>query len=111
MGFLQEMKLAQGIHTPHGAGYDIREMERESRYWGGVAVVCRAANWWQVEGTASFGPNMASFLLTSRARRWCVIGVYMLLNYVSAVHHVDQMLRAAPKVLELMLIRELDGGI
>ena len=54
---------------------------------------------------------MASFLLTSRARRWCVIGVYMPLNYVSAVHHVDQMLRAAPKVLELMLIRDLDVGI
>ena len=78
---------------------------------GGVAVVCRAANWWQVEGTASFGPNMVSFILTSRTRRWYIIGVYMPLNYVSAVHHVDQVLRAAPKVLELMLIRDLDVGL
>ena len=99
MGFLQEMKLAQGIHTPHGAGYDIREMERESRYWGGVAVVCRAANWWQVEGTASFGPNMVSFLLMFGARRWYVVGEYMPPNDVPSVHCVKQALRAAPKGL------------
>ena len=42
----------------------------------------------QVEGTASFGPNVVSFLLTSGARLWYVLGAYVPPNDMTAVHCV-----------------------
>ena len=43
VGFLQETRLMQGIHTCHGAGYKVWATEVESRHWGGVSVVWRGA--------------------------------------------------------------------
>ena len=63
LGFLQESKLTQGINTRHGKGYDVWSTEAESWHQGGVVVVLRAAKGWQVKGTASFVPNVVSFLL------------------------------------------------
>ena len=34
VGFLQETKLTQGIHTQHGAGYDVSATEVEIRHQG-----------------------------------------------------------------------------
>ena len=39
VGFLQEMKLMQGIHTWNGTEYNVWETEEDSRHQGGVAVV------------------------------------------------------------------------
>ena len=99
VGFLQDTKLTQGIQTCNGARYNVLEMEAESLQWGGVAVVLRAEKGRHVEGTASFGPNMVSFLLMFGARRWYVVGEYMPPNDVPSVHCVKQALRAAPKGL------------
>ena len=38
IGVLQEKKLTQGIHTQHGAGYDVWATEEKSQYWGGIAI-------------------------------------------------------------------------
>ena len=66
MGFLKETKLAQGIHTQNGAGYNVWAMEAESLRQGVVTVVWIVAKGWQVEGMDSFGPNVVIFLLISR---------------------------------------------
>ena len=99
VGFLQETNLMQGIYIRHGEVYDVWVTEEVSWHWGGFAVVWRAAKGWKVEGTASFGLNVVSFLLTLGTRRWYVVGAYMPLNDVPSVHCVDQALRAAPKGL------------
>ena len=70
VGFLHETKLMQGIHTWNGTGYNVWAMEAEIRHREGVAVVWRAAKGRHVEGTASFGTNTVSFLLTYRERQW-----------------------------------------
>ena len=86
MGFLQETKMMQGIYTRHGAGYDAWDTESESSHQAGVAVVWKASKGLQVEGTVIFGPNEVNFLLTLGARRWYVVGSYMLLNDVPDLH-------------------------
>ena len=90
--FLQKTNLAQDIHTQNGVGYDVWETEAESQHRGGVAVLWRAAKGWQVEITASFGPNVVSFLLMLGSRRFYVVGAYDTPNDMPAVHSVDQVL-------------------
>ena len=51
-------------------------------------MVWRAAKGWQVGNTASFGPNLVSFLLTSGARRWYAVGAYVPPNNRPSVHRV-----------------------
>ena len=105
--FIQENKLTQGIHTRHGTVYDIWATETESLHRGGVAVVWRAAKGWRVEITASFGPNVVSFLLMLGSRRFYVVGAYVIPNDMPAVHSVEQVLQVLPKGLEMILM----GGL
>ena len=99
VGFLQETKLMQSVHTRNGAGYDVWATKAESWYLKGISVVWRAVKIWQVDNTAIFLPNVVSFLLFSGARRWYTVGSYMPPNDVPDMHCVDQALRAAPKGL------------
>ena len=108
VSFLQEMNMTKGIHTRHGVGYDVWETETESRHQVGVSVVCRDEKGWQVEGTVNFGPSVVIFLLTLGARKWYFVGAYMPPKNVSAVHRVEQALRAAPNGLEIILIGDLN---
>ena len=99
MEFIQENKLTQGIHTRHGTVYDIWATETESWHRGGVAVVWRAAKGWRVEITASFGPNVVSFLVTLGEILWYILGAYVPTNNMSDLHFMDQALRPAPNGL------------
>ena len=74
-------------------------------------MVWRAAKGWQVEGTASFGPNVMSFLLMSGARLCYVVGEYVPPKDVPAMHSMDQALRAASKGLEIILMGDLNARL
>ena len=89
VGFLQETKLTQGIHTRNVAGYEVWETEAESWHRGGVALVWRPAKGCQVENTTSFGTNVVSFLLMAGARRWYLVGAYVTPNDRPSVHHME----------------------
>ena len=67
----------------------------EIRYWGGVAVVWTEDKVWQVEVIINFGPNVASFLLSSRLRRWYVVRSYVPPNDAPDVHNIEQELEVA----------------
>ena len=73
VGFLQENNLTQGIHTQHGAGYDVWKMDAYSRHQGVFTVVWRAAKVWQGECMSIFGPNVVSVLLMLGAVLWYVV--------------------------------------
>ena len=62
-----------------------------------------------MEDTASFGPNVVSFLIKLGSRLWYVVGSYVPPNDVPAVHSVDQALRAATKGLEMILMGDLNA--
>ena len=55
----------------------------------GVVVVRREDSGWQVEGIVKFFPNMASFLVTPRLRRWYTVGAYVPPNEAPAVHQIE----------------------
>ena len=63
----------------------------------------------QVESTAIVGPNVVSFLLTPVARRWYVVGAYKPPNDVRNVHRLEQTLRATPKVLETIMMGDMNA--
>ena len=60
---------------------------------------------------ASFGPSVVSFLLMMGTRRWYVVGAYMPPNNVPSVHRVDQALRVAHQILEMILMGDLNGRL
>ena len=68
-------------------------------------------NVWQVEGTARFGPNVLSFLITSGARQWSVVGTYVPPNDVPDVDCVEQALRGAPKGIYMILMGDLNARL
>ena len=74
-------------------------------------MVWRAATGCQVENTASFGPNVVSFLLILGARQWYIVGAYMPPNDGPRMHCVEQALQAVPKGLELILMGSLNARL
>ena len=108
LGVLQEKNLADGIHERQVERYSVWVTEAESGNRGGVAVVFREDVGWKLEGIVNFGPNVASFLLTLGSRRWYVVGVYVPPNDAPAVHCIEQALEEAPKVMELILLGEIN---
>ena len=111
VGFLQETKLTQGIHTSRSVGYKFWVTEAYSQHRGGVTVVQRAAKGWQVKGAASFGPNVMSFLLMSGARLWYIVGSYVPPNNVPDVHRVEHGVIALPKLVYMILMEDLNAQL
>ena len=89
ISILQEAKLNGGIHRRYSAGCRVWETEAESRHRGGIAVVCREAAGWQVEGVTHYGPNVVSFKIYAGWNHWYVVGAYMPPNNQLAVHRVE----------------------
>ena len=66
---------------------------------------------WKMEGIINFGPNVASFLLTLRSRKWYVIGVYLPPNDALTVHCTEQAFEEAPKGIQLILLGDLNVSL
>ena len=64
-----------------------------------------------MEGTASFGSNVVSFLLNSGTVKWYVVGSYVTPNNVLAIHRVEQALIAARKGLDMVLMGDMDARL
>ena len=78
---------------------------------GGILIVWRVDTGWQVDGIFNFGPNMASFLLTSGSQIWYVSGEYVTTNDAPAVHSMEQALAVAPKRMGVVLIGDLNAWL
>ena len=74
-------------------------------------MIWRAAKGWQVENMARFGPSAVILLMMSGARRWYVVGAYMPPNNTPDVHNVKQVLRAASKGLDMILMGDLNARL
>ena len=60
-----------------------------------------------MDGIVNFGPNVASFFLTSGPCRWYVFRVYVPPNDAPTVHRIKQALEEAPKGMEVILLGDL----
>ena len=84
------MNLTEGIHVWQVEVYAVWEKAVDIRYRGVVAVVWRDDAGWQVEGIINFGPNVATFLMTSRSWRWYIVGAYVPPNDASDVYRKNR---------------------
>ena len=53
---------------------------------GGIAVVWQEESGWKVERMENYSPSVASFLLTSVARRWYIVGEYVRTSNVTMLN-------------------------
>lgn len=76
LGLITETKL-QGCHTTYCEGYDIVASVAKSKNQGGVALVYRKSDYFHIEGTRLFGPNVIRATLVSGRKKWRLVGVYI----------------------------------
>ena len=65
-----------------------RATEADSRNQGGIVIVWREEEVWEVEGVRSFGPNVVSFTVTLVQKNWYVVGAYVPPNNLQAIHQI-----------------------
>ena len=76
IGLITETKL-QGYHTTHCEGYDIVATKATSKFQGGVALCYRKSDYFHIEGTRTFGPNVIRATLVSGKKKWRLVGIYI----------------------------------
>ena len=79
------------------------------RNQGGISIVCREEEVWEVEGAQSFVPNMVSFTVTSVQKRSYIIGSYMPPNDLLSVHHITHALTCGPEGVGKLLVGDLNA--
>ena len=67
----------QGYHTTWCEGYDIVATKAKSKHQGSVALCYRKLDYFHVEGTRTFGPNVIRAMLVSGRKKWRLVGVYI----------------------------------
>ena len=105
---MQETKLAGGIKMRQSLGYKVWAMEAESRHGGG-GIVWRDEEVWGVVGVQNFGPNMVSFKVTSGRKLWYVVGAYVLLNNLPALHWITHVLACVPEGVVMLIVGDLNA--
>ena len=85
IGVIQEINLTEGVYTRHSTVYSIYATETEIRHRGRITITCWQEEGWQPEGVVNYSQNLLSFIITSRWRRWYVVGEYVPTNYHTMV--------------------------
>ena len=109
IGVLQETKLTGGIHIQFSSGYKLWATEAEIRHRGGIAIVWREEEVWEVEGARIFGPNVVSFTFVSGQKRWYVIRACVPPNYLPVVHQISHSLICGTEGVFKRLVRDLNA--
>ena len=76
--------------------YKVWATEVRSRHQGGIFIVWREEEGWEVEGAWRFGPNVVSFTVTSGQKCWYVVGEYVPPNDLPVVHQITHALTCGP---------------
>jgi exonuclease III len=71
---LSEAKLMDDRYTNQSFGYEVIAMKAKSVFQGGVALVYRQSEYWQVESVKLYGSNFISFQLVTGSRRYSFMG-------------------------------------
>ena len=64
-----------------------------------------------MEGIVNFGPNVASFFLTSVLRRWYVVVTYVPPHDAQDVRRIEQVLKMAPEGMEVIMLGDLKNRL
>ena len=108
LGIFQETKGTEGIYTHESAGYSVVATDASSRHRGGVAVFYQPSPLFSVEAVRQFGPNVVSFQLETVARRWYIIGCYLVHDDTLTVESVVTALKERPRSTALVVAGDLN---
>ena len=73
-----------------------------------MAIFHRPVPHFAVESVQQFGPNVVGFQLTTRARRWYIVGCYLAPDDTSTIDRFVEALRERPKGAELLVTGDLN---
>ncbi|KAL7524510.1 hypothetical protein ACHAXR_000605 [Thalassiosira sp. AJA248-18] len=97
IAFLQEAKLTRGIHTRFSSGYSIVATDAPSAHQGGVALLWRDNELFEIEETKIRHPNVISFELMTGVDRYFVVGAYLPPTDLDTLEHVRKAWQTCPK--------------
>jgi exonuclease III len=80
IAILTEVKLTDDRFTNYSHGYGVIATKAKSSAQGGLALVSRSSEAWQLESFERHGPNVIGFELVTGNRRYSCVGVYSLLR-------------------------------
>ena len=107
----QETKLTGGIHTGYSSGYKLWATEAVRRHRGGIDIVWREEEGWQVEVTRNFGMNVVSFTFTLVWKFWYIVGAYLTPKDQPAIHRVAQTLACELVGVGTLLVGKLNARL
>jgi hypothetical protein len=88
VGLFTETKFCNDHYTRSAFGYNVFATTTTRLNQGGVALVHRHSDQWQVESEMRHGPNVVSFLITTGQRRFFFVGVYIPPADMSTLNHI-----------------------
>jgi exonuclease III len=71
---LTETKLTDEQHTKRAFGYDVVNTKAIIPHQGGIALIYRTSEYWQVESVRCHGPNFIGFQLVTGEMRYSCVG-------------------------------------
>jgi hypothetical protein len=90
IGILTEMRLTDERHAKRAFCYDVVATKAISPHQGGIALIYRTSEYWQVESVRCHGPNVIGFQLVTGERRYSCVGGYIPPSDVSTIQYVGQ---------------------
>jgi hypothetical protein len=110
-GVLLETKFTKGLYTRWSSGYNIRSTHLPSKWQGGIRLLWRASETYEVKEVELSGPNMLSFQLVLGATRWYIVGCYIPPINLTTLTHIKQAWLACPKGCLLILLGDLNVNL
>ena len=108
IAILQETKVMDGLHTRFSSGYNVIATSAPSVRQGGVALVWKDGDAYEVEETRTWGPNVLAFQLVTGRHRYYVVGCYIPPSDLSALEDVRRAWSQCPSGARPLLVGDLN---
>ncbi len=111
IALLQETELTRSIYTRNSSGYKIMATDALSLsvHQGGIALVWREDEVYEMEEVKFSGPHAISFQPRTGVDRYFVMGVYIPPSDLDTLAHVQKVWdRSRPKGCKLLLLGDLN---
>lgn len=103
LALITETKLTDDKYTKLSSGYLVFATTAASPHQGGIALVHRQGENWQVESEKCHGPNTISFELVSGGKRFSCVGTYIPPKDTTTIMHVVQAFERLPNQPRILL--------
>ena len=95
--------MVDGVHTQESSGYCILSTNALIQYQGRVVFLYPLLECFQVGSHQFHSPNVDSWQMVSRGKRWFVMGFYLAPNDASTIDHVVTAISRIPLGAALLM--------